>query len=72
VQCEQRKNKRKVAEHDQGLDEQHDDPGLEQHDLMKMLGPVWLSCGFWKNCCELWAAKKQLWEKQKSVWLEQL
>ena len=26
-----RRNKRKAAEHDQGLDEQHDDPGLEQH-----------------------------------------
>ena len=31
MQCEQRENKRKAAEHDQGLDEQHDDPGLEQH-----------------------------------------
>ena len=24
-------NKRKATEHNQGLDEQHDDPGLEQH-----------------------------------------
>ena len=31
MQCEQKKNMRKVVEHDQGLDEQHDDPGLEQH-----------------------------------------
>ena len=31
MQCEQKENKRKAAEHDQGLDEQHDDPGLEQH-----------------------------------------
>ena len=31
VQYEQKENKRKAAEHDQGLDEQHDDPGLEQH-----------------------------------------
>ena len=31
MQCEQKKNKRKAAEHDQGLDEQHDDLGLEQH-----------------------------------------
>ena len=31
MQCEQKKNKRKIVEHDQGLDEQHDDPGLEQH-----------------------------------------
>ena len=31
MQCEQRENKRKATEHDQGLDEQHDDPGLEQH-----------------------------------------
>ena len=30
MQCEQRENKRKAAEHN-GLDEQHDDPGLEQH-----------------------------------------
>jgi hypothetical protein len=31
VQCEQKKSKRKAVEHDQGLDEQHDNPGLEQH-----------------------------------------
>ena len=31
MQCEQKENKRKAAEHDQGLDEQHDDLGLEQH-----------------------------------------
>jgi hypothetical protein len=31
VQCEQKENKRKAAEHDQGLDEQHDNPRLEQH-----------------------------------------
>jgi hypothetical protein len=31
VQCEQKEDKRKAAEHDQGLDEQHDDLGLEQH-----------------------------------------
>ena len=31
MQCEQKENKRKAAEHDQGLDEQHDDPGLEHH-----------------------------------------
>ena len=31
MQCEQKENKRKAVEHDQGLDEQHDDPGLEQH-----------------------------------------
>jgi hypothetical protein len=31
VQCEQRENKRKAIEDDQGLDEQHDDLGLEQH-----------------------------------------
>ena len=31
MQCEQKENKKKAAEHDQGLDEQHDDPGLEQH-----------------------------------------
>ena len=31
MQCEQRENKRKAAEHDQRLDEQHDDLGLEQH-----------------------------------------
>ena len=31
MQCEQKKNKREAAEHDQGLDEQHDDLGLEQH-----------------------------------------
>ena len=31
MQYEQKENKRKAAEHDQGLDEQHDDPGLEQH-----------------------------------------
>ena len=31
MQCEQKKNKRKAAEHDQGLDEDHDDPRLEQH-----------------------------------------
>ena len=32
MQCEQKENKRKAAEHDQGLDEQHDDLGLGQHD----------------------------------------
>ena len=32
MQCEQKENKRKAAEHDQGLDVQHDDQGLEQHD----------------------------------------
>ena len=32
MQCEQKENKRKATEHDQGLDEQHDDSGLEQHD----------------------------------------
>jgi len=31
VQCEQRENKRKATKHGQGLDEQHDDLGLEQH-----------------------------------------
>ena len=31
MQCEQKENKRKTVEHDQGLDEQHDDSGLEQH-----------------------------------------
>ena len=31
MQWKQKENKRKAAEHDQGLDEQHDDPGLEQH-----------------------------------------
>ena len=31
MQCEQKENKRKATEHDQGLDEQHDDLGLEQH-----------------------------------------
>ena len=31
MQCEQQENKRKAVEHDQGLDEQHDNPGLEQH-----------------------------------------
>ena len=31
MQCEQKEDKRKAAKHDQGLDEQHDDPGLEQH-----------------------------------------
>ena len=31
MQCEQKENKRKAVELDQGLDEQHDDPGLEQH-----------------------------------------
>ena len=31
MQCEQKENKRKIAEHDRGLDEQHDDLGLEQH-----------------------------------------
>jgi hypothetical protein len=31
VQCEWRENKRKGAEHDQGLDEQQDEPRLEQH-----------------------------------------
>ena len=31
MQCEQKENKRKAVEHDQGLDEQHDDLGLEQH-----------------------------------------
>ena len=29
MQCEQKENKRKATEHDQGLDEQHDDPGHE-------------------------------------------
>jgi hypothetical protein len=32
VQCEQKENKRKAAEHDKGLNEQHHDLGLEQHD----------------------------------------
>ena len=32
-------------------------------------GWVWLSCGFWKSCCEMWAVEKQLWKKQKTVWL---
>ena len=31
MQCEPKENKRKAAEHDQGLDEQHDDLGLGQH-----------------------------------------
>ena len=31
MQCEQKENKRKAIEHNQGLDEQHDDPRLEQH-----------------------------------------
>jgi hypothetical protein len=31
VQYEQKENKRKAAERDQGLDEQHDDLGLGQH-----------------------------------------
>ena len=31
MQYEQKKNKRKATEHDQGLNEQHDDPGPEQH-----------------------------------------
>ena len=31
MQCEHKENNKKAAEHDQGLDEQHDDPGLEQH-----------------------------------------
>ena len=31
MQCEQKENKRKATEHNQGLDEQHDDLGLEQH-----------------------------------------
>jgi hypothetical protein len=31
VQCEQKENKRKAAEHSQGLNEQHDDPRLEHH-----------------------------------------
>ena len=31
MQCEQKENKRKAAEHNQGLDEPHDDLGLEQH-----------------------------------------
>jgi hypothetical protein len=31
VQCEQKENKRKATKHDQGLDEQHDNPRLEQH-----------------------------------------
>ena len=31
MQHEQKENKRKAAEHDQGLDEQHNDPRLEQH-----------------------------------------
>jgi hypothetical protein len=31
VQYEQKENKRKAVEHDQRLDEQHDDPELEQH-----------------------------------------
>ena len=31
MQCEQKENKRKATEHDQGLVEQHDDPRLEQH-----------------------------------------
>ena len=31
MQCEQKENKRKATEYDQGLDEQHDDLGLEQH-----------------------------------------
>ena len=31
MQCEQKENKKKAAEHDQELDEQHDDSGLEQH-----------------------------------------
>ena len=31
MQCEQKENKRKATKHNQGLDEQHDDPGLEQH-----------------------------------------
>ena len=30
MQCEQKENKRKATEHDQGLDEQHDDPGIEK------------------------------------------
>ena len=31
MQCEQKENKTKTVEHDQGVDEQHDDPGLEHH-----------------------------------------
>ena len=31
MQCEQKENKRKATKHDQGLDEKHDDLGLEQH-----------------------------------------
>ena len=31
MQYEQKKNKRKATEHDQGLHEQHDEVGLEQH-----------------------------------------
>ena len=31
MQYEQKKNKRKATEHDQGLNEQHDDPGLKQY-----------------------------------------
>ena len=31
MQCKQKENKRKAAEHDQGLDEQHDNLGLEHH-----------------------------------------
>ena len=31
MQCEQNENKRKAAEYNQGLDEQHDDLRLEQH-----------------------------------------
>ena len=31
MQCERKESNRKAVEHDQGLDEQHDDLGLEQH-----------------------------------------
>ena len=31
MQYERKENKRKAAEHDQGLDEQYDDPRFEQH-----------------------------------------
>ena len=31
MQCEQKDNKRKATEHNQGLNEQHDDLGPKQH-----------------------------------------
>ena len=40
------------------------------------LGPVWLSCGFFKNYCGLWAVEKLLWvvgcEKAERSLVEQV